>query len=132
VGARVARLMFEYDAVVRAVHDGDTVTVDWDLGRRVWVHGEHLRLIGLNAPELNTPAGKDAQAWLAAQLPTRTCESCHQNVGVPVTIRTERDRQEKYGRYLATLLLPDGRDLNAALLASGHARAWDGHGERPV
>lgn len=114
--------MYEYAAIVTAVHDGDTITVDWNLGRRIWVHGEHLRLMGLNAPELNTDAGKSAQAFLAGLLP----------VGTAVTIRTVADKQEKYGRYLATVLLSDGRDVNAALIAAGHALPWDGHGERPI
>lgn len=113
--------MYEYAAIVRKVHDGDTLTVDVDLGWNVWRHNESLRLVGLNAPELNTPAGKSAQAYLATLLP----------LGTPVSIRTERDKTEKYGRMLATVDLP-GLCVNLDLLDKGYAKPWDGTGARPV
>ena len=111
---------YEYRAVVKDVHDGDTIVVDVDLGFRQWVHDEHLRLAGLDAPELNTPAGRDAKAWVVDQLP----------VGTVVTIHTELDRDDKYGRKLATLWVrgdgPWGDSLNTQLLLTEHARAYYG------
>ena len=112
---------YTYDAVVRAVHDGDTITVDCDLGFNQWVHGMKLRLYGINSPELNTPAGKTAQAFLAQQLPA----------GAKVEIRTVIDKQEKYGRILATVL-KGGVDLNALMCASGNAKPYFGVGPKPV
>ena len=35
--------------IVRVI-DGDTVVADIDLGFRTWLHGEHLRLYGIDAP----------------------------------------------------------------------------------
>jgi micrococcal nuclease len=115
--------MYEYAATVVDVHDGDTITVNVDLGFDQSFNKMHLRLLGLNAPELSTPAGKLSQTYLAALLST---------AGNVLTIRTVKDKQEKYGRYLATLILPDGTDVNQRLIDAGYAKPWDGTGARPV
>lgn len=105
---------YRYLAEVIAVHDADTITVRIDLGCHV-ARTEHLRLLGLNAPELATPAGQAARDWLAHRLPPTT----------PVLVETVKDRTEKYGRLLATVTDAAG-DVNAALLAAGHAVPYDG------
>lgn len=113
--------MYEYNARVVDVHDGDTLRADIDCGFGVWLSNQPLRLDGLNAPELNTPAGKASQVWLAGQLP----------VGTQIVITTVKDAKEKYGRYLATIFLA-GVNLNDELIATGHALPWNGKGPKPV
>lgn len=110
---------YVYLARVVSVHDADTLLADVDLGFGVSIRMP-LRLNGLNAPELSTPAGKVAAIWLQARLPA----------GQQILLATIKDRREKYGRYLAEIFL-DGEPLNTALIAAGHAVAWDGHGPRP-
>lgn len=105
--------MYQYRAVVVSVHDGDTFTLDLDLGFGVWVRGQRLRLAGVNAPELRTPEGVAARDWLAARLPLFS------RVTV-VTVKAEGQR-EKYGRWLAAVTDPDGSDVAADLIAAGHA-----------
>lgn len=39
-----------------------------------------------------------------------------------MTVRTLKDRREKYGRYLAVVYLFDGRNLNQLLVDQGHAK----------
>jgi len=112
--------MYEYNAVVEKVIDGDTVQVDVDLGFHVHIKNS-VRLLGLNAPEHNTADGAAAKDWLSAKLP----------VGTQIVISTQKNQFEKFGRMLATIVLK-GEDVNAALIASGHAKPWDGKGERPV
>lgn len=117
--------MYDYQAQVLNVHDGDTLRLRTDLGFYVRFD-QTVRLAGLNAPELSTPEGKAAQAfadgWVQA------------HASPYVGVRTQKDKQEKYGRYLATIYdLADATStLNAALLAAGHALPWDGAGPRPV
>ena len=91
------------------VVDGDTVWLDVDLGFEIR-RREDFRLYGINAPELSTPEGKAAAAWLTAKLPP----------GQVVTVQTLKDKREKYGRYLAAIVLGDV-NLNAALVDAGHA-----------
>lgn len=118
--------VYEYQAHIARVIDGDTVDVMVDLGLRVHC-AARLRLNGLNAAEKNTAAGKDALAYLAALLPADTL----------VTIRTFKepstgdDQTEKYGRWLADIQLGTV-DVNAELIETGHALPWDGKGQRPT
>lgn len=111
---------YEYLGRVMVVVDGDTVDVDVDLGLRVHTD-TRLRILGINAPEKFTPAGKLAVEWARGLLSTDTT----------VILRTEKDKTEKYGRWLAQLTTPDGSDYAATAIATGHAVAWDGQGIRP-
>ena len=38
-------VLYQYNAVVTSVYDGDSCTVDIDLGLHTWIHGEKIRLI---------------------------------------------------------------------------------------
>jgi micrococcal nuclease len=102
-----------YDAMVTDVYDGDTVTVDIDLGLCIWVRGEKLRLHRINAPELRgdeRPDGLVSRDWLREQI----LNKC-------VVIETIRDKKGKYGRYLAEIWLGDV-NVNDALVNEGLAQ----------
>ena len=94
---------------IRYVIDGDTV---------VLTGGRHVRLIGINAPELgkdgasDQPRATEARARLAALVEKRRA-----------TLIFEREREDHYGRWLAHVLLPDGRDAEETLLREGLAWA---------
>lgn len=105
------------------VHDGDTVYIDLDLGWRTAIRKEPVRVLGVNAPELNTPAGKASRAFLAGLLPPGT--------KVKVESRRWLGEREKYGRALARISSEAGGDVALALLSAGHAKPWDGRGARP-
>ena len=111
---------FTYKAIVVKVHDGDTVTLSVDLGYDIQRHNLDVRLFGINAPELNTPAGKDAKAWLEPQI-----------LGREIIFVSIKDKQEKYGRILGQLWL-NGVCINDELVRTGHALPWDGQGAKPV
>lgn len=110
-------MKYHYDAIVRAVHDGDTCTVDIDLGLSTWVHEEKLRLNRINAPELfgaSRDAGIKARDFLREQIE-----------GKSLIIETIKDQREKYGRYLVELWLADTsgqyKNINDIMVTSGHA-----------
>lgn len=93
-----------YRAVVVRVIDGDTLVVDIDLGFRIWVRDQHLRLLDVHTPELHgTGAAEGVKAknllvgWVS---------------GLDVIVRTEKDKTDKYGRMLADVFLLDGRSVN--------------------
>ena len=83
---------YVYDAYVIRVIDGDTLVVDIDLGLRVWARGQHVRLLGINMPERVTTLGILATSQLGDLVYART-----------VLLRTVKDRDDKYGRLLATV-----------------------------
>lgn len=104
---------------VDAVIDGDTL---------VLTDGRHVRLIGINAPELartcrGTPArGPDctpAREEPLAQDARRRLQSLVANQ--PITLVTGEDRHDHYGRLLAHLQLADGSAPEEALLQRGLA-----------
>ena len=91
--------MYQYWAKVIEVYDGDTITVDIDLGLGVWKHGEKIRLFGLNAPEMrgvDAVAGKKARDYLRELV-----------LNKDVVIDTYKDGKCKYGRYLAKVSVTD-------------------------
>jgi micrococcal nuclease len=102
--------MFEYQCEVIRVVDGDTVDAKIDLGFRI-AFETRFRLTGINAPEMNTDAGKRAKQRLAELMP----------VGARMKVRSEKDRTEKYGRYLGTFIDSDGHDVNSRMVLEGHA-----------
>lgn len=102
--------MYEYAATIARVVDGDTVHAEVDFGCDTY-RRMTLRLYGINAPELNTAAGKEARAFLAEMVEGRA-----------VTLHTVKDRTEKYGRYLATLFIAGKQQsVNETMVATGHA-----------
>ena len=44
--------MYEYKATVKKIYDGDTITVDIDLGFGFWSRNQVIRLFGINTPEV--------------------------------------------------------------------------------
>jgi micrococcal nuclease len=113
----VAEKRFHYRALIRSVHDGDTCTLDIDLGFNLWLRNQSCRLLGINAPELPGVEGVAARAWLRERLP----------LDGYVYVVTDLDRDEKYGRTLVTLYT-DSRfrppSLNALMVKQGYAKEY--------
>jgi micrococcal nuclease len=112
--------MYEYKATVIRVVDGDTVDLDIDLGMRVHVK-ERVRIAGIDTPEKNSKVAEERTAALAA---SAFLQELLKNPAVMV--RTQKDAQEKYGRYLATIINFDGVDCGAELIKLGHAVVYFG------
>ena len=92
----------EFSAVVTGVHDGDTLTV---------LSGERsirIRLSGIDSPEMNQPFGDDARSFTA-------------ELALGATVTVIEDRIDRYGRLIASVVLPDGRNLSHEIVAAGFA-----------
>jgi len=50
--------MYTYSAEAKKVYDGDTITVDFDLGFGVILINQKLRLIGIHTPEVRGESRK--------------------------------------------------------------------------
>lgn len=106
---------YQYRAEITNVVDGDTVDADVDLGFSVRL-SMRLRLWGINAPEMR---GESAEHGRESRVRLR--DLCFL-AGNAVVIRTHKDRQDKYGRYLAELCVPGSpRTINQQLIDEGHA-----------
>lgn len=116
----------EYPAEIVDIHDGDTITAKLDCGFGIWKK-DKFRLLGIQAPEVT---GESKIRGMAAK---------HHLLDLigkkPVFIQTVKDRQEKFGRYLATVIVIEGGmvavNVNDRMVQDGHAVKWDGKGPRP-
>lgn len=101
--------VYTYPAVVDEWYDGDTPFVHRGTRPGEVLHGEHVRVQGINAPELHAAGGTEARDYAATICP----------VGTLVTLTATK--VDKYGRLLAKITLPDGSDFSEMMVASGHA-----------
>lgn len=105
--------LYNYRATVVSVYDGDTITVDVDLGFRLKSERMKLRLYGIDTPEMRgaeKAQGTVVRDWLREQI-----------LNKQIVMKTYRDSTGKYGRYLATIYIEDEttgelRNLNDELL----------------
>ena len=94
------------------VHDGDTVTCIDEQNRP-----RKIRLVGIDAPEMEQPFGRESRAALATKLAGgRT--------------RVEGDAKDQHGRLLGTLWVDD-RNVNRELVADGWAWVFGGFSPDP-
>jgi len=110
--------MHRHAATIRRFIDGDTVEVMLDHDFRVY-SVQKLRVRGINCPEARGP--ERDQGKLATG---------HANglaaVGSNITVTSYGE--DKYGRWISDLTLPDGRDFAAEMIAAGRATPADDKG----
>jgi micrococcal nuclease len=104
--------MYEYKGKVIKVVDGDTVDFELDLGFKIKAT-LRLRLLGIDTPELRAQTVEEKNHAKAAL--EKAIELLNQK---EVIIKTERVT-EKYGRYLASITLLDGRNYSDVMSESG-------------
>jgi micrococcal nuclease len=101
---------FTYRGTVTNVVDGDTLDVRLTSGKR-----ERIRLIGIDTPERGACyAGKATER--ARQLA----------MSKPVVLRGDpsQDTRDRYGRLLAYVWIPEGKDLGYQLVSGGFAKVY--------
>ena len=108
--------MYEYRAFVRRVYDGDTITVDIDLGFDFLVKNQKIRLLGINAPEIR---GESREKGLISRDFLRNKIS-----GKWIIIKTKKDKKGKYGRWLGELFL-DEKNINKSMISEGMAEKYE-------
>ena len=97
-------------ATILRVVDGDTIHLRLDLGWHI-SYEARARIIGINSPEMNTPAGMEAKAYAASLLP------------VGGLVRFTSHSLDKYGRPLGAITDIDGTDFGTEMVQAGHAFA---------
>ncbi len=94
--------LYTYRAYVVKVIDGDTFTAIIDLGFE-FVTEQKLRLRALDAPEIDTPEGQAAKAFVESSLRGSKSGKA-EAISAPILIKTVKS--DKYDRYLADVFLP--------------------------
>ncbi len=110
--------LYHYKAEVIKVYDGDTITVNIDLGLNVIKRKVKIRLARINAPELK---GVERTAGLKSRDFLRDLI-----LNKKITIQTIRDRKGKYGRYLGEVWFKNDSgnyiNVNDLLVSKGLAK----------
>jgi len=98
----LAKTPYTYNAKLLDVIDGDTVWLDIDMGFQMFTK-QKIRLARINAPEIDTAAGKKTKRFIQKKLQ-----------GSHLVIETRK--RGKYGRFLALIYYhPTHSDYNAIL-----------------
>ncbi len=93
---------------VKKVYDGDTVVLST---------GEHLRYLGVDAPEIDHQGGKsDFLAHEARELNAKLVQ------GKQIRLEFDQERNDPHGRLLAYAFLENGDMVNDLLVRKGLAR----------
>ena len=102
--------MYEYNCKIVRVIDGDSIILDIDLGFSHWIHGESIRLFGVDCPECRSRDKEEKAAGLAAKDFVKRL--LHD--GGTYTLTTKE--KGKFGRYLGTIFLTKKTSINDALV----------------
>src|SRR6267142_7256238 len=104
--------LYNYEARLVRVIDGDTVRLDLSLGFYEWRHDQSYRLLRINAPEMSTPEGVEAKVALELFLSGKT-------------LVAHTEKSDHFGRFLADITATDaaGVETNVSdwLVSNGHA-----------
>jgi len=113
--------LYTYKAHVTSVYDGDTCTVDIDLGLHTWIHGEKIRLLRIDAPEMR---GEEREQGILSRDYLRSLIQDRE-----IILQTTQDKKGKYGRYLGEIWVmdEDGEyfNVNDKMVSEGYAEYMD-------
>ena len=104
--------LYHYKAVVVGVYDGDSITVDIDLGMGIWFRGQKIRLAYINTPEVRgneREEGLKSRDWLRNKI-----------LGEEIIIKTIKDKKGKYGRWIGEIWFNE-ENINELLVENGMA-----------
>jgi micrococcal nuclease len=117
--------LYNYEAFVKDVYDGDTITVDIFLGFNVVLSNIKVRLVGIDTPEIRTKdleekeKGYETRDWLRERI-----------LGKKVLLHTKE--RGKFGRWLGMIWeidqeLPEfDNSYNNQLITEGFAKEYHG------
>ena len=105
--------MYQYHVEIQKVIDGDTYDIDVDLGMATWIRGEHIRLYGVDTPEVYG-VKKDSEEYQKGMAASNFAKSFIKK-GTLGIVETIKDEKGKYGRYLAVLYVQVPEEVVAGL-----------------
>jgi len=117
--------MFDYNAKVKKIVDGDTLDAYIDLGFNVWVT-KRIRLMGIDTPESRTRDLTEKRYGKGAK--HRLVEILEMNDN-KFTVRSHGTG--KFGRVLGEMLIGD-LNINEQMVKEGHAVAYFGGSKQEV
>ena len=123
---------YEYNATVIDIVDGDTITVDIDLGFNVKLANQKVRLLGVDTPESRTSDKIEKIFGIASkEYCKKFIDECKDKT---IVIRTYlSDSEEKFGRLLGEIINPTTKKiLNEELIKNNYAVKYLGENKDNV
>ena len=113
--------MYEYEAIVTRVVDGDTIDVDIKLGFDVMLSKQRVRLYGIDTPKSRTRNKEEkVRGLISKNYLLNTC-----NIGS--TIRLRSKERGKFGRILGVIYKDDDTiSINQTMIEEGFAVPYTG------
>ena len=116
--------MYQYKCKIIKVLDGDTVDIDLDLGFKIILANQRVRMAGVDTPESITTIAEEkvrgllSKKKLAEKLP----------IGSWQIIETQKpdSNDDKFGRILGVFVLEDGTRVNDWLIQNNYAVPYKG------
>ena len=116
--------MYQYKCKIIKVLDGDTVDIDLDLGFKIILANQRVRMAGVDTPESRTAIAEEkvrgllSKKKLAEKLP----------IGSWQIIETQKSdsNDDKFGRILGVFVLEDGTRVNDWLIQNNYAVPYKG------
>lgn len=110
---------------ITKVIDGDTIVVDINLGMSIVLKDQHIRLYGINAPELKKDVdgqGHEAKYYLTNSLKDVKIKLYTINRFSDGRIE---DKKDKYGRLLGIIVdKKNDKNFNLDMLLSNHSKPY--------
>jgi len=103
--------MYDYEATVLRVIDGDTCDAEIKLGFNISIK-VRIRMSGINAPEKRTQKGKEVKKWLQDKIEGKDIILISEGLG-------------KYGRCLGIIKL-ENININELMLENDLAKPYKG------
>ena len=117
--------MFEYNAKVKRVVDGDTLDAYIDLGFDVWIQ-KRIRLMGIDTPESRTRDKVEKRYGLAAK---HRLKEMLESTDDQFILKSHG--VGKFGRVLGEIFVGD-LNLNEQMIKEGHAVAYFGGSKQEI
>jgi micrococcal nuclease len=116
--------MYQYKCKILKVLDGDTVDIDLDLGFKIILANQRVRMAGVDTPESRTTIAEEkvrgqlSKKKLAEKLP----------IGSWQIIETQKSdsNDDKFGRILGVFILENGTRVNDWLIQNNYAVPYKG------
>jgi len=116
--------MYQYKCKIIKVLDGDTVDIDLDLGFKIILANQRVRMAGVDTPESRTSIAEEkvrgqlSKKKLSEKLPAGSWQ----------IIETQKSdsNDDKFGRILGVFILEDGTRVNDWLIQNNYAVPYKG------
>jgi len=121
----------EYDVHVVRVVDGDTVDVDIDLGFKIQLKDERVRIMGIDTPESRTSDRVEKLFGIAAK--NRLYSLLEKDAKLITSEDKDGvDMKGKFGRILGDFRAADGRLVTEIMIEEGHCVPYFGGSKEDV